>query len=142
MMGKEITYFYSALLLIAPFFASFLGLGAGKKFGLFVIHRRFVLYIIVLGFVYYGSFFFGEYVIPNLNSQLYSMHAKAMGIVGLLQDFIIPVAVAIPAFLGVNKIFNVNFGSGQKTALSFLLYYSCNFVMFLSAMSPFSDPTY
>ena len=141
-MIKENIYIYSALFFFAPFVASLISLSICKRIGLFEIPRRYPFYVLCLGFVYYGAFFFGEYLIPILNTQIYDMHAKAMGAVGLLQDFVFPLFFAFPAYCIVNKLLGVSSDERWKNVSAFSLYYLSNFIIIYIAIKPFSESTY
>jgi hypothetical protein len=141
-MTKDLYYVYAAIFLASPFIATFIALTIGKKFNLFTISKRYPIYVIFLGAAYYGAFFFGDYAIPMLNTYIYSMDAKAMGPIGILQDYCIPLIFAVPAYILANKLFDVRTSGKGKGVSSFLLYYSLNFVSFLLAMEPFSRKVY
>jgi len=141
-MSKTELYGFTAICLTSPFWATLLALTIGKKLNLFEISKRYPLYIMLLGIAFYGSFFFGEYFIPLLNTYIYDIDAKVMGPIGFAQDYCIPLAFVVPVYLLLNKMFDVRSSTNAKIILNLLIFYSINFIAFYLTSKPFEHPVY
>ena len=124
------------LMILSPVISTLCYLLIARKVGLVIIKKNFSVYIIVMILIFYVSFFFGDYVTPVINSQIYGVNARIMGLSGILEDYIIPLSIVIPLYLTANFLLGVKYKNAKWKYINLLLYYSINFATWWGLTAP------